>query len=49
MTNFSDNREKPNSIQTPQTHNRAHYVYFSIVGAHLHKKKRAPVSKKQKS
>ena len=38
MTIFSDNREKPNSIQTPQTHNRAHYGYFSIVGAHLHKK-----------
>ena len=38
MTNFSDNREKPNSIQTPRTHNRAHHGYFSIVGAHLHKK-----------
>ena len=33
MTFFSDDREKPNSIQTPRTHDRAHYGYFSIVGA----------------
>ena len=38
MTNFPDNREKPNSIQTPRTHNQAHHVHFSIIWGHSHKK-----------
>ena len=35
---FKSAQPKERIFQTPQTHNRAHYGYFSIVGAHLHKK-----------